>query len=84
MYQLVISDKTGTDLLIKPHFIVKGNVTYNNLISFIFETFELGGENYSDYITMYSLITWQKYEGNEADSYQTILTVLDNEIQKWH
>ena len=50
VYKLVISDKTGTVLLIKPQFLVKGNVTYNNLLTFIFKRFELSAENYSDHI----------------------------------
>ena len=48
VYQLIISDKTGTVILIKPHKIIK----------FIFGKFELNYENFKNQIAVYSLVTW--------------------------
>ena len=80
VYQLIISYRTGTVLLIKPHYMVKGNGTYIKIIKSIFGKFELDFENFEDHIAIYSLITLQKYEGDNADSYQTSFSVWDDGI----
>ena len=58
VYQLIISNRTGTVLLIKPHNMVKGNGTYIKIIKFIFGKFELDFENFEDHVAVYSLVTW--------------------------
>ena len=66
VYQLIISNRTGTVLLIKPHYMVRGNVTYMKLLKFIFGKFEMDFGNFHDHIAVYSQVTWHKFEENTA------------------
>ena len=74
IYQLIISNKTGTVLLIKPYSLVETNETYTNIMKFVFEKFKLKFENFKKHTNMYSMITWHVYEFGNGEKFQTILT----------
>ena len=79
-YQLFISNRTGTVLLIKPHYLVKWGETYTKIIKFIFGKFELDFKNFKGHVDVYSLVTLQKYEGDKTDRYQTYFSVWDDGV----
>ena len=80
LYQLFISNRTGTVILIKPHYLVNWDGTYTKIIKFIFGKFELDFGSFKDHVDVYSLVKLQKYEGDNADRYQTYFTVWEDGI----
>ena len=77
-YQLFISNRTGIVLLIKPHYLVKWGETYTKITKFIFGKFEMNFKNFKNHVDVYSLVTLQKYEGDNVDRYQTYFSVWDD------